>query len=55
VTRLGTNGLDALAAWVDPLKPVFMSIDDGGVVSCIQTPVKTRAPQGHPATASRPS
>lgn len=40
VTRLGFQGLDALAAWVDPLKPQFVSINDAGVVSRIQVPVK---------------
>jgi suppressor of ftsI len=39
VSRLGTQGLDALAAWIDPRKPVFVSIDDAGAISRIQTPV----------------
>jgi FtsP/CotA-like multicopper oxidase with cupredoxin domain len=43
VGRLGTNALDALASWVDPTKPVFISIDDAGVLSRIQTPVTAAA------------
>lgn len=39
VSRLGHNGLDALAAWLDPKKTVYVSIDDAGVISRIQTPV----------------
>jgi hypothetical protein len=38
VTHIGKQGLDALAAWTDPRTPVYMSIDDQGVVSTIRTP-----------------
>jgi hypothetical protein len=43
VGRLGTNALDALATWLDPNDPVFVSIDDAGVISRIQTPVTAAA------------
>src|SRR5204863_3832167 len=39
VTHLGKQGLDALAAWTNPRKPTYLSIDDGGAVSVIRTPV----------------
>jgi Domain of unknown function (DUF4214) len=39
VSRLGKQGLDALAAWSSNRGPVYQSIDDAGVVSTIQTPV----------------
>jgi hypothetical protein len=39
VTRLGKQGLDALAAWSSQRRPVYQSIDDAGVISTIQTPV----------------
>jgi FtsP/CotA-like multicopper oxidase with cupredoxin domain len=39
VTRLGKQGLDALAAWSSSHRPVYQSIDDAGVVSTIRTPV----------------
>jgi len=45
ISRLGFNALDALAAWLDPKKPVFVSIDDAGVISHIQTPVNPAALQ----------
>ena len=41
VTRLGSNGLDALAAWADPRKAEYVSIDDAGTISRIQVPVRT--------------
>jgi hypothetical protein len=41
VTRLGKQGLDALAAWSSNRRPVYMSIDDAGVVSTIRTPVSS--------------
>ena len=37
--NLGTQGLDALAAWTSNHRPVYQSIDDAGVVTTIQTPV----------------
>jgi hypothetical protein len=43
VSRLGRNALDALATWLNPNDPVFVSIDDAGVVSRIQTPVTAAA------------
>jgi suppressor of ftsI len=43
VGRLGFDGLGALASWVDPSKPVYVSIDAAGVISRIQTPVKPSA------------
>ena len=43
VGRLGPNALDALATWLDPNDPVFVSIDDAGVISRIQTPVTAAA------------
>jgi hypothetical protein len=39
VTRLGKQGLDALAAWSSEHRPVYQSIDDAGVISTIQIPV----------------
>jgi FtsP/CotA-like multicopper oxidase with cupredoxin domain len=39
VTHLGKQGLDALAAWTNPRKPTYISIDNGGAVSVIRTPV----------------
>jgi hypothetical protein len=41
VTRLGKQGLDALAAWSSNRRPVYTSIDDAGVVSTIRTPVSS--------------
>jgi hypothetical protein len=41
VTRLGKEGLDALAAWSSNRRPVYTSIDDAGVVSTIRTPVSS--------------
>jgi FtsP/CotA-like multicopper oxidase with cupredoxin domain len=49
VSRLGHNGLDALAAWLDPRKAVYVSIDDAGVISRIQTPI----PAGGTAKTTR--
>ena len=43
VNRLGPNALGALATWLDPNDPVFVSIDDAGVISRIQTPVTAAA------------
>jgi hypothetical protein len=40
ITHLGKQGLDALAAWTDPRKPAYISIDNQGVVSVIRTPVR---------------
>jgi FtsP/CotA-like multicopper oxidase with cupredoxin domain len=39
VTRLGKQGLDALAAWSSKRQPVYTSINDAGVVSTIRTPL----------------
>jgi FtsP/CotA-like multicopper oxidase with cupredoxin domain len=36
VTRLGKQGLDALAAWGNPRRPTYVSIDDRGVVSRVE-------------------
>src|SRR5262249_21243621 len=38
VSRLGKQGLDALAAWSSMQQPVYQSINDAGVVSTIRTP-----------------
>jgi hypothetical protein len=40
VAHLGSQGLDALAAWTDPGKPAYVSIDSQGAVSVIRTPVR---------------
>jgi hypothetical protein len=40
LSHLGTQGLGALVAWTDPNKPVYMSINDAGVVSVIRTPAR---------------
>lgn len=45
VTRLGSNGLDALAAWADPRKAEYISIDDTGTISHIQVPVRNGPPR----------
>jgi hypothetical protein len=45
VTRLGSNGLDALAAWADPRKAEYISIDDAGTISHIQVPVRNGPPR----------
>lgn len=39
VTRLGTKGIAALAAWSSSNAPVFQSIDDKGAVSTLKTPL----------------
>jgi hypothetical protein len=44
VTRLGPNGLDALASWADPRKAEYVSIDDAGMISRIQVPVRNVPP-----------
>jgi hypothetical protein len=36
VTRLGKQGLDALAAWGNPRTPTYVSINDEGVVSRVE-------------------
>jgi FtsP/CotA-like multicopper oxidase with cupredoxin domain len=38
VTFLGKQGVNALAAWTDPHKPAYISIDNHGVVSSVRTP-----------------
>jgi hypothetical protein len=40
VTRLGKQGVNALAAWRNPRKPRYVSINDEGVVSNIPTPIR---------------
>jgi FtsP/CotA-like multicopper oxidase with cupredoxin domain len=39
VSRLGKQGLDALAAWSSMQQPVYQSINEAGVVSTVRTPV----------------
>jgi len=36
VTHLGSDGVGALAAWTDPQAPVYLSINDRGVVSALR-------------------
>ncbi len=43
---------DALATWLDPNDPVFVSIDDAGVISRIQTPVTAAAVERGPRQSS---
>jgi hypothetical protein len=44
VTRLGSQALDALAAWSSPRSAVYTSIDETGAISRIQVPVTSLPP-----------
>ena len=53
VTRLGPQGVDALATWRNPRKPKYVSISNDGVISYVPTPVtngtgvlRQRVPRG---------
>jgi hypothetical protein len=39
VTRLGSEALDALGAWADPRRPVYLTVDERGAVARLLTPV----------------
>jgi FtsP/CotA-like multicopper oxidase with cupredoxin domain len=40
VTALGNDGINALVGWRDPRDPRYVAIDDKGVISNLQTPLR---------------